>query len=79
MAYGDSMTGRYQLHKRQINVLWLTVKVVDDESSLLHDPLSKRRGILQVTTWICVDFPGPEIQNIKRLQQRLREHCRIFR
>ena len=38
MAYRDSLTGRYQLHEWQIDVLWLTVKVVDDESSRLHDP-----------------------------------------
>src|ERR1700743_968513 len=41
--------------------------------------LSKRRGILEVTTWICVDFLGLEIHNIERLQQRLRECCKIFR
>ena len=41
--------------------------------------LSKRRGILEVTTWICVDFLGLEIHNIERLQQRLREYCKIFR
>src|SRR5467141_663856 len=41
--------------------------------------LSKRRGILEVTIWICVDFLGLEIHNIERLLRRLREYCKIFR